>query len=196
MKFQLPSIQKFCLLKGESKESSTSIIKLNDAKLIHKSEKKIYKIFNSALTDFSENNETEIDNVVFCNYLLNGKYFLDLLEDIKRIDPDIITFQGVFQGHELMVSIEGYESVCYFPKTRNKGYVTLWKHSNLSLLRQENIDYYLPDCEIKIDQCAGALITILSTNDSEDICIANTTINQSRDNGEYEYQVYILLNQC
>ena len=125
MKFQLPSIQKFCLLKGESKESSTSIIKLNDAKLIHKSEKKIYKIFNSALTDFSENNETEIDNVVFCNYLLNGKYFLDLLEDIKRIDPDIITFQGVFQGHELMVSIEGYESVCYFPKTRNKGYVTL-----------------------------------------------------------------------
>ena len=54
----------------------------------------------------------------------NNDLFLDLLEDIRISNPDLITLQGIERGNENGISIEGYESVYFCPFDRDLGYAT------------------------------------------------------------------------
>ena len=86
-----------------------------------------------ALLEVIQSKDSEIHSTLSTNMNLQSKirvlenekeHFLDLLEDIRISNPDLITLQGIERGNENGISIEGYESVYFCPFDRDLGYAT------------------------------------------------------------------------
>lgn len=134
------------------------------------------------------------DKMSFFDYL-ESDYILGIVEDIRMNSPDLITLQGVHANHELLISIEGYESVFYLPKNREIGYVTLWKPSKFQLVQQLKLDYFIYELNPERPKCTGALITLLEVSENtQKLLLANSNfLETSIENSECSS--YILLNQ-
>ena len=135
------------------------------------------------------------DPITFFQYL-ESEYMQGIIGDILIKNPDIVTIQGVYTGHEALIAIVGYESIYYCPIEREIGYVTLWKPYLFELSKRLNLDYYIPTPQLKKPECRGALITLFRPREDpgrEFILVNSSTNDCTQDFGEY--QAYILLNQ-
>ena len=136
-------------------------------------------------------NSHEIEVQLFNKYL-HDPYFSRILDTISRTDPDIVIYQGAYEGHEMILCINSYECIFYSPQKKNTGFAFLWKTEKLLLITCIKIDYFLKDV-IKKEEYSGGIISVFSTINGEKYCLVNTEFNNS--SFSYEYQAYVLSNQ-
>jgi hypothetical protein len=168
MKFSLPNVKKFNSV-GKPKKIS-------------------YTLLSHRLLPYLDTNDV-------CIFIesLKSDYFSQILSEIFEKNADIVALQGVYNGHESFISIEGYQSIYYSGQDRKIGYATFWKPEKLELKSHKELDYYMNQTGLYRGETSGALITVFETVNEEAVCIVNSDTNQIRHIGQY--QTYLLLIQ-
>jgi hypothetical protein len=123
------------------------------------------------------------DRLLFQSFLISSES--RFMSKQSSLTPSLITLQGVLSEHNDLTSCPGYESVFFLPGVETLGFTTMWKTSKFSLEKILKIEFSIMNSNNRFSG-NGALVTLLSTNSHQKVCLVNTKMSLHKEKREIE----------